>query len=512
MRSLIFTLAALTASCALGQSLLVNTRLQPNEFLDRDEELRLDLTRYFEVYADGGPVATFTITMPVSEGREIFEIDGQEVELMRYQLAGGGSYSDPYSVPASEFQWTENSIQFALLPEEAPVTVANFITYAEDLLYNNTIVHRNESTGRRFGPGQTQFVGESFNPLPIIQSGGFRLHDTDEFVLEWIPTRPAIPFEETRDNSEGTLAMARGDLRDSATSQFFINLEDNTNTFGSNWSVFGELIQPEDNLPALQDFADAPVYDLSTSWPSGAPNIYSTLPFEAIPLYAPFPQDQSSFARFSSVSISEGDPADVSYSWEFVDPDPDFLDSLTDEERAELEADIAANREVFDIRIDGPNLVVTRTNTGQVRVRVSGFHDPAPDTSGETGQTASFVFNILGFTEGALDQFPDSSIAQDGWIESTWYGWMEADGFPVIYHLNHGFQYVGESEDASILNAYDFKLDSWFFTDSTIYPNMFLHRSQLWVYYQEGSGSLTEERWFYLFDPENPRWVRESEI
>ncbi|HKJ89540.1 MAG TPA: peptidylprolyl isomerase [Oceanipulchritudo sp.] len=512
MRPLIFTLAALTASCALGQSLLVNTRLQPNEFLDRDEEILLDLTRYFQVYPDGRPVATFTITMPVSEGLETFAIDGQEVELNRYQLADGGTYSDPYSVPASQFLWTEQSIQFALLPEEAPVTVANFMTYAADLVYNNTIVHRNESTGRIFQPGQTQFVGQAFNPLPIIQSGGLRLHDTDDFLLQWIPTRPAIPFEETRDNSEGTIAMARGDFLDTATSQFFINLEDNTNAFGSNWSVFGELAQPEEALPVLKDFADTPVYDLSSPWPSGAPNIFSTLPFQSVPLYAPFPQEKSSFARFSSVTVSEGNPENVTYSWEFVDPDQEFLDSLTEEERAEVEADLAANRAVFDIHLDGPNLSVTRTNTGQVQVRVSGSHDPSPDTAEATAQSASFVISILGFTEGALDQFPDSNIDQDGWIENAWYGWMQADGFPEIFHLNHGYQFVGESEDSTILNAYDFKLDSWFFTDSTIYPNMFLHRPQVWVYYQEGSGSLTSDRWFYLFNAENPRWVRESEL
>ena len=67
-RALTFLIACAAAAPLTGQSVLVNTRLQPMEFVDPAEQLTLDLREYFQFYPEPGPVATFTISMPQAEG------------------------------------------------------------------------------------------------------------------------------------------------------------------------------------------------------------------------------------------------------------------------------------------------------------------------------------------------------------------------------------------------------------------------------------------------------------
>lgn len=546
---LIILLSTVLAVPLLGQSTLVNTRLQTDQFIEKDDLLTLDLADYFQFYPESGPVATFSITKPVALGLDTFSvssIDGEgnpievEVRVMRYELADGGSYDDPYAVTADEFRWTEETIDFALFPAEAPITVANFMTYVADGAYEQTIIHRNESTGRVFAPGGTA----TFNPFPIIQAGAYRLYvppapepaeevegegdvaeegestadpseeppvpaeeetpAEDQPVLEIIPNRGPIVFEETRDNTAGTLAMARTNALDSATSQFFVNLEDNSGRFrpASAYSVFGALTDPEAALPILTDFANAPVYDLSSPWESGAPNIFAGLPFSRIPLYAPDPFAQSSYSRISAITVSEGDPEGVGYSWEWVDDD----EEVSEEE--------AANRAAFDIRIEEGQLKISRNNTGVVRIRVIGT-DTVTGATTEEGAPVSvaFAFSLVAFNERALQQFPNSTIEQDGWLDNDWYGWVRADDFPEIFHANHGFQFVDFSNDSTSLNAFDRRLQMWIRTSAAVYPYIFLQTIDKWVFYLEGTGDgVSEDRWFYLYDGDNSDWYRGSQL
>ncbi|MGE5027353.1 MAG: peptidylprolyl isomerase [Betaproteobacteria bacterium] len=93
---------------------------------------------------------------------------------------------------------------FELYPEKAPKTVANFLQYVGSGYYNGTVFHR---TIQKF----------------VIQGGGY----TPDFQFK--PTLDPIPNEAANGlrNEPGTLAMARAYEPDSATSQFFINLDDN---------------------------------------------------------------------------------------------------------------------------------------------------------------------------------------------------------------------------------------------------------------------------------------------
>ena len=122
--------------------------------------------------------------------------------------------------PIVDIQTNHGTITLQLEPDKAPITVNNFLTYINEGFYTNTLFHRVIS----------QFM---------IQGGGF----SSDRVLK--PTLAPIKLE-TNNNLKhvrGTIAMARTNIADSATSQFFINVVDNTNNFDPpGYAVFGSVI------------------------------------------------------------------------------------------------------------------------------------------------------------------------------------------------------------------------------------------------------------------------------
>jgi cyclophilin family peptidyl-prolyl cis-trans isomerase len=116
-------------------------------------------------------------------------------------------------------------IHLELYPDRAPATVENFVRYAQDGFYDGTIFHR---------------VISHF----MIQGGGF----TPDMQKK--PTLDPIPNESNNglSNRRGTVAMARLPQPHSATSQFFINVQNNLNLDyrgGDEWgyAVFGKVVQ-----------------------------------------------------------------------------------------------------------------------------------------------------------------------------------------------------------------------------------------------------------------------------
>jgi cyclophilin family peptidyl-prolyl cis-trans isomerase len=95
-------------------------------------------------------------------------------------------------------------IELELDSEKAPISVANFLAYVDAGHFDGTIFHR-------------------VIPDFMIQGGGF----TADFAQK--ATRDPIKNEATNglENTRGTVAMARTNVVDSATAQFFINLKDN---------------------------------------------------------------------------------------------------------------------------------------------------------------------------------------------------------------------------------------------------------------------------------------------
>lgn len=132
--------------------------------------------------------------------------------------------------PIVKMETNKGSIVIELNSEKAPISTENFLNYVRDGFYEQTIFHR-------------------VIPNFMIQCGGF----TAEMAQK--KTRAEIKNEADNGlkNLRGTLAMARTQVVDSASSQFFINLADNDflnhqgkapNGYG--YAVFGQVTEGMD--------------------------------------------------------------------------------------------------------------------------------------------------------------------------------------------------------------------------------------------------------------------------
>lgn len=143
------------------------------------------------------------------------------------------------------------NFQIELFPSAAPQTVANFLTYAEDGAYNDAIFHRSV-------PGFVEQTGG------YLSSSNTFSGNTSQFTA--INTNASIPLEYGLANTPGTVAMARGSTTDSATSQWFVNLVDNTQALGPSngggYAVFGQVIS---GMNVLYAIAALPVTNVDNS-------------------------------------------------------------------------------------------------------------------------------------------------------------------------------------------------------------------------------------------------------
>jgi len=137
--------------------------------------------------------------------------------------------------PVAVLSTSMGDITVELFKDRAPVSVENFLNYASEGFYAGTIFHR---------------VVRGF----VIQGGGFTAGMKEK------PTREPIQNEATNGlkNMRGTLSMARTRVLRSATSQFYINLADNTSLdhrgytpddFG--YAVFGRVLTGMDVVDAI---------------------------------------------------------------------------------------------------------------------------------------------------------------------------------------------------------------------------------------------------------------------
>ncbi|HEY1686805.1 MAG TPA: peptidylprolyl isomerase [Tepidisphaeraceae bacterium] len=123
------------------------------------------------------------------------------------------------------------------LDTNTPITNANFLSYVTAGSYNGTVFHRIAVDG------ETQ-LDNNTETYSIVQGGGYTVSGT---TFTPIATNPAITNESANPNSAGTIAMARTSSPDSATSQFFFNVSDNSSVFpddpSDGYAVFGNVIR-----------------------------------------------------------------------------------------------------------------------------------------------------------------------------------------------------------------------------------------------------------------------------
>ncbi|WP_423823949.1 peptidylprolyl isomerase [Salinisphaera sp. SPP-AMP-43] len=132
------------------------------------------------------------------------------------------------------FKTNLGDIHIEVDEHNAPITAENFLSYVRDGFYDGVIFHR-------------------VIPGFVVQGGGF-----DE-SLNQKSTNPPIANESNNglDNERGTLSMARTQDPDSATAQFFINLEDNEqlNHMGTRpgYAVFARVVEGMDVVDAIAE-------------------------------------------------------------------------------------------------------------------------------------------------------------------------------------------------------------------------------------------------------------------
>jgi len=145
-------------------------------------------------------------------------------------------------------------IKIELYPDKAPITVENFLGYVRDGFYDNTIFHR-------------------VIPGFMAQGGGFVSGMTQKETKDPIKNEAANGLK----NDRGTIAMARTNVVDSATAQFFINVVDNgflnhteDTPRGFGYCVFGKVIEGMD------------VVDKIVSVPTGTFGYFQDVPQEDV--------------------------------------------------------------------------------------------------------------------------------------------------------------------------------------------------------------------------------------
>ncbi len=147
-------------------------------------------------------------------------------------VASGARAANPIVI----METSMGTIKIELFEDKAPVTVKNFLSYVEDKHYDGLIFHR---------------VIESF----MIQGGGF-----EPGLKKEKKTKEPIKNESDNQlsNTRGTLAMARTSEPNSATSQFFINVKDNTFLDRAmardkvGYCVFGRVIEGMDVVDKIK--------------------------------------------------------------------------------------------------------------------------------------------------------------------------------------------------------------------------------------------------------------------
>jgi cyclophilin family peptidyl-prolyl cis-trans isomerase len=128
------------------------------------------------------------------------------------------------------------TIKIELFDEKAPATVKNFLAYVDAKHYDDTIFHR--------------IIGNF-----MIQGGGFTAKEHKEK-----DTKDPIKNESGLANERGTIAMARTNEPDSATSQFFVNVVDNRRGLDkgaradnpAGYAVFGKVTEGMDIVDKIK--------------------------------------------------------------------------------------------------------------------------------------------------------------------------------------------------------------------------------------------------------------------
>jgi cyclophilin family peptidyl-prolyl cis-trans isomerase len=179
-----------------------------------------------------------------------------DIPLTIKTATGEVVYTTTMTVPKPQVTLvtSKGAIILELDPAKAPISTNNFLSYVASGFYKDTLFHR---------------VISGF----VVQGGGYV-----SGMLKRTSSASPIELESNKglSNLRGTLAMARTNVPNSATSEFFVNLVDNLsldykNAANPGYAVFGTVVQGMDVVDAIaaeptgvvKGFADVPLSDVS---------------------------------------------------------------------------------------------------------------------------------------------------------------------------------------------------------------------------------------------------------
>ena len=179
-----------------------------------------------------------------------------DIPLTIKTTSGEVIYATSITVPKPQVTLvtSKGSITQELDPTKAPISTNNFLSYVASGFYKDTLFHR---------------VISGF----VVQGGGYTTG-----MVKRTATLGPIELESNKglSNLRGTLAMARTNVPNSATSEFFVNLVDNLaldykNAASPGYAVFGTVVQGMEVVDAIAaqatgvrfGFADVPLEDIT---------------------------------------------------------------------------------------------------------------------------------------------------------------------------------------------------------------------------------------------------------
>jgi peptidyl-prolyl cis-trans isomerase A (cyclophilin A) len=180
------------------------------------------------------PATTFTMNKLLNTARRAL-LSAVGAASLLFITAACATPTTKVDAPRVKLVTTQGDIVIELDAVKAPKSVENFLAYVKAGHYNGTLFHR---------------VIDNF----MIQGGGFDAN------VQQKPTQPPIPLESRNGlkNDRGTVAMARTNVPDSATSQFFINVKNNDFLNGqegpvpNGYAVFGKVIAGMDVVDKIR--------------------------------------------------------------------------------------------------------------------------------------------------------------------------------------------------------------------------------------------------------------------
>jgi len=258
-------------------------------------------------------------------------------------------------------------VDIELFNSQAPITVANFLNYVTSGRFDETFFHRSAINPNAF----------------VLQGGGFSFDDAAG--LDPVSTDAPIVRETTgRSNVARTLAMARTNSINSATSQFFINYIDNLfldpTSSGNGYAVFGRVIQGWDVVTTIQGLNSL---DLTANVAFAGDDATA---FSEVPVTDAFDETGGIVTEESLVHIINAEiikPAAVSgfFAQRVVMPEGYRSGTTIEDLQLINPNDVAAGYQVIAHYEDGSRDTVIASGTiganSTLRVRLSDFSDSA---------------------------------------------------------------------------------------------------------------------------------------